>query len=129
MRKLPLWVVGFVGCGAGFLSACGSTEADPGQGGSCPAYLSRLGENFRADSRFGVPAQEGQALSDVRSIDCEGSGEHRVSAFVIPGISPRVAFYAPDAFGPEFIMIKGDMKLTKDQRELLEPTGVADSEG
>lgn len=102
------------------LSACGQADQPAGDG-SCPASVVRDGVTFHADSRFGTPLREARALEGVTTVACPGPEGRPVDAVAIRGIPTDVAFYAPEAYGPENIFIRDGSTLTP--RQLQQLTG------
>lgn len=115
----PLRLAGVLCTGVLLLSSCGQGDESEGSG-SCPASVTRDEVTFNADSRFGTPLQEGEPLDGVTTVACPGQGKP-VDAVAIVGIPTDVAFYAPDAYGPEFILVRDGKSLTP--RQLRQLTG------
>lgn len=98
------------------LGSCGQAEEEGGEhGGLCPASVTYDGARFGADSRYGTPVEEGPPVTGVMTVACGDSDGEAVDAVAIVGVPVDVAFYAPDAYGAEFIMIRVDRSLTDEQ--------------
>ena len=96
------------------LNSC--SQADDGsEGGLCPAAVVLDGVMYNADSRFGTPVDLGEPIEGVTTVKCGRTGGEPVAAVAIAGIPTDVAFYAPEANGQEFIVIRERTSLTKQQ--------------
>lgn len=108
---ISVGLLSFASCGDG--DTADNTE-------TCPASVTMNQVTYSAAARYGVPRHQGKELLGVTTVSCSDESGRPVEARAIKGIPVSLAFYAPAAFGPEYIVIRDGESLSAEQLEALE---------